>query len=349
MSSIREGSGRRRQFNGNKEEVEVLTEELYKELKKVTKEEERILNGQQEIDKELYMSAPAGNEEPDIIDAKKLLEEGKLIQVRPHTRFVHFPKHTHNYIEVIYMCAGSTHHVIDGEDVILREGELLFLNQKAQQEIYPAMEDDIAVNFIILPEFFDYSLKMMGEEKNLLRDFVIDCLKGEYAEAGYMHFKVADVLPIQNLLENLIWTIWNRQPNKRSINQATMGLLFLQLMNHMEHMETNTENRKQKLIIDVLGYIEENYRDGELTRLAGVLNYDVYWLSKEIKKLTGKNYTDLVQEKRLNQAAYLLKNTAMSVTDIGLMVGYDNLSYFHRIFQKYYGTTPRKFRLKINN
>lgn len=327
----------------------MLTEELYKELKKVTKEEERILNGQQEIDKELYMSAPAGNEEPDIIDAKKLLEEGKLIQVRPHTRFVHFPKHTHNYIEVIYMCAGSTHHVIDGEDVILREGELLFLNQKAQQEIYPAMEDDIAVNFIILPEFFDYSLKMMGEEKNLLRDFVIDCLKGEYAEAGYMHFKVADVLPIQNLLENLIWTIWNRQPNKRSINQATMGLLFLQLMNHMEHMETNTENRKQKLIIDVLGYIEENYRDGELTRLAGVLNYDVYWLSKEIKKLTGKNYTDLVQEKRLNQAAYLLKNTAMSVTDIGLMVGYDNLSYFHRIFQKYYGTTPRKFRLKINN
>lgn len=349
MSSIREGSGRRRQFNGNKEEVEVLTEELYKELKKVTKEEERILNGQQEIDKELYMSAPAGNEEPDIIDAKKLLEEGKLIQVRPHTRFVHFPKHTHNYIEVIYMCAGSTHHVIDGENVILREGELLFLNQKAQQEIYPAMEDDIAVNFIILPEFFDYSLKMMGEEKNLLRDFVIDCLKGEYAEAGYMHFKVADVLPIQNLLENLIWTIWNKQPNKRSINQATMGLLFLQLMNHMEHMETNTENRKQKLIIDVLGYIEENYRDGELTRLAGVLNYDVYWLSKEIKKLTGKNYTDLVQEKRLNQAAYLLKNTAMSVTDIGLMVGYDNLSYFHRIFQKYYGTTPRKFRLKINN
>lgn len=326
----------------------MLTEELYKELKKITEEEERILNGQQEIDKEIYMSAPAGGEEPDIIDAKKLLEEGKLIQVRPHTRFVHFPKHTHNYIEVIYMCAGSTHHVIDGKDVILREGELLILNQKAQQEIYPAMEDDIAVNFIILPEFFDYSLKMMGEEKNLLRDFVIDCLKGEYAEVGYMHFKVADVLPIQNLLENLIWTIWNKQPNKRSINQITMGLLFLQLMNHMEHMETNTENQKQKLIIDVLGYIEENYRDGELTRLAGVLNYDVYWLSKEIKKLTGKNYTELVQEKRLNQAAYLLKNTAMSVTDIGLMVGYDNLSYFHRIFQKHYGTTPRKYRLIIN-
>lgn len=322
----------------------MITEELYRELKKITEEEKRILSGSREIDKELYMSAKEG-EMSNVVDAGKLLESGKLIQIRPHTRFIHFPKHSHNYIEMIYMCAGSTHHVIDGEDVFLQEGELLFLNQKARQEIYPAGEGDIAVNFIVLPEFFDYSLKMMGEEKNLLRDFVIDCLKGENEEAGYMHFKVAQVLPIQNLLENLIWTIWNKQPNKRSINQASMGVLFLHLMNHMDCMETKTQNRKQRLIIEVLRYIEENYRNGELTRLAGLLNYDVHWLSREIKKLTGKNYTELVQEKRLNQAAYLLKNTSMSVMDVGLLVGYDNLSYFHRLFQKHYGMTPRKFRV----
>lgn len=322
----------------------MITEELYRELKKITEEEKRILSGSREIDKELYMSAKEG-EMSNVVDAGKLLESGKLIQIRPHTRFIHFPKHSHNYIEMIYMCAGSTHHVIDGEDVFLQEGELLFLNQKARQEIYPAGEGDIAVNFIVLPEFFDYSLKMMGEEKNLLRDFVIDCLKGENEEAGYMHFKVAQVLPVQNPLENLIWTIWNKQPNKRSINQASMGVLFLHLMNHMDCMETKTQNRKQRLIIEVLRYIEENYRNGELTRLAGLLNYDVHWLSREIKKLTGKNYTELVQEKRLNQAAYLLKNTSMSVMDVGLLVGYDNLSYFHRLFQKHYGMTPRKFRV----
>lgn len=329
---------------GNKG-VTMITKELYSELKKITAEEERILSGNREIDRTLYMSFNDKGEAVNIVDAKKLLETGKLIQVRPHTRFVHFPRHTHNYIEVIYMCAGSTHHIIDGENVILREGELLFLSQKAQQEIFPAMEDDIAVNFIILPEFFDYSLQMIGEEKNLLRDFVIDCLKGENAETGYMHFKVADVLPIQNLLENLIWTIWNKQPNKRSINQVTMGLLFLQLMNHMERMEINTENQRRKLIIEVLRYIEENYRSGELKELAEILNYDVCWLSREIKRLTGKNYTQLVQEKRLSRAAYLLKNTAMSVMDIGLSVGYDNISYFHRIFQNYYGMTPRKYRM----
>ncbi len=317
-----------------------MTDELLIELKKITPEEEGILKGRPEIKKDIYMS-----EGRDTVEAKRLLEAGKLIQVRTNTRFVHFPRHTHNYIEVIYMCSGTTHHVIDGDDIFLHEGEVLLLNQKAVQEIYPAGEDDVAVNFIVLPEFFDQSLKMMGEEKNLLRDFVIDCLKGENDAAGYIHFKVADILPVQNLIENLIWSIWHKQPNKRSINQITMGLLFLQLMNHTDRMETGSANQRQGIMISVLGYVEEHYRDGELSELAGLLHYDLCWLSKEIKRITGKNYTELVQEKRLNQAVYLLEHTTMSVMDIGMSVGYDNISYFHRIFQRRYGMTPRKYRI----
>ena len=65
-----------------------------------------------------------------------MLEKGKLIDIRPHTRFVHFPKHRHNYVEIIYMCSGKTDHIINGIDrVTLRQGELLFLNQNCSHEI----------------------------------------------------------------------------------------------------------------------------------------------------------------------------------------------------------------------
>lgn len=317
-----------------------MNKQLLEQLKQITPEEQRILSGEYTIEKEIYMS-----KESDIIDAKKLLEAGKLIQIRTHTRFVKFPKHTHNYIEVVYMCSGSTHHVINGEDIILNQGELIFLNQKATQEIYPAGEDDIAVNFIILPEFFDYGLQMIGEENSLLREFIVDGLRSENETSGYLLFKVSEILPIQNLVENLIWTISNRQPNKRSINQATMGLLFIQLMNHMDRLQTDKGNESQKLMITVLSYIEDHYRDGELGSLAKELHYSQFWLSKEIKKRLGRTYTELVQIKRLNQAAYLLRTTTMSVMDISMAVGYDNISFFHRIFQKKYGTTPRKYRV----
>lgn len=321
-----------------------MTEELLKELRKITPEEEKLLGGSSEIEKALYMSS-----EKDIVDAKKLLEEGKMIQVRTHTRFVHFPKHTHNYIEVIYMCSGSTRHVINGEEVILEQGELLFLSQAAVQEIYPAGEADIAVNFIVLPEFFEYGLNMMEPEENQLRSFIIDCLRGENEASGYLHFKVADILPIQNLVENLIWTLWNKQPNKRRTYQATMGLLFLQLMNYMDKLETDGKAGQQKLVISVLSYIENHYKEGELTKLANSLHYDVYWLSREIKNRTGKTYTELIQAKRLSQAAYLLATTGLSVAEVAEAVGYDNISYFHRIFQKKYGMTPRRYRLGKEN
>lgn len=331
-----------------------MTEEILRGLRKITPEEQRILDGENEIERELYVGA-----KENTFDAKKLLEHGKLITVRPHTRFVHFPAHTHNYVEVIYMCEGSTRHVVDGNEVLLKQGELLFLNQNAVQEIYPAGENDIAVNFIILPEFFDSALRMMETEENMLRQFVIDSLRGEgRAEergteqkagesslAGYLHFKVADVLPVQNLVENLIWTILNKQPNKRSINQMTMGLLFLQLMNHIDRVETEDAKEGCKFMMTVLGFIEEHYRDGELSDLAREMHYDLYWMSREIKKQSGRTYTELVQQKRLSQAAYLLTNTKMSVMDIGLAVGYENMSYFHRIFLARYGMTPRKYRM----
>lgn len=316
-----------------------MNDQILDQLKVVTPEEQDILDGKKQINKELYMN-PASN----VIDNKKLLDNGKLIQVRPHTRFVHFPKHTHNYVEVIYMCQGHIHNIINGEAVELKEGELLFLNQNATQEIMPAGTNDIAVNFIILPEFFNQTLLMIGEEENRLREFILGCMKSEDDEVSYLHFKVAEVLPIQNLVENLIWTIINNQQNYRSINQVTMGLLFLQLMNHTDKVSVGKNQYEQELTIRLLRFIDENYKEGKLSELAEELHCDLYWLSRMVKKLTGKTYTELVQTKRLNQAAFLLTSTKLTVADIGLAVGYDNLSYFHRIFQEKYKLSPKKYR-----
>ena len=208
----------------------------------------------------------------------------------------------------------------------------------------PATEDDIAVNFIILPEFFDYGLSLLNTEESLLKDFLIDCVVGTNKKSNYMHFKVADALPVQNLIENLIFNLMNHDVNKRSVNQMTMGLILLQLLNHIDELDTHGEDEGDKLTLAVLKYIDEHYKDGELTELAKQLHYDVYWLSREIKKQMGQNYTDLVQAKRLSQAAYLLQYTKIQVIDISSAVGYENVSYFHRLFKAKYGCSPKKYR-----
>ena len=317
----------------------MIKREIIDRLIPITDEEKRALAGEG-VDKSIYT-----NHGGSVIRQGKLLTDGRLITVRTHTRFVHFPEHTHDFIEAVYMCRGTTTHIINGKELTLCEGELLFLGQNARQEILPADEGDIAVNFIIQPQFFDKTLEMLGAEETPIKNFLISSLFGE-ENRGYLHFKVADVLPVQNLIENLIWTLTSNTSNRRNINQTTMGLLFMQLLNHTDTL--SYESREDKAIMDTLRYIEENYKSGSLSDAAKILHYDFFWLSHEIKNRTGKTYTEHLQEKRLSQATFLLRTTSLSVEEIAAAVGYENKSYFHRIFSAKFGTSPKKYRSLIS-
>lgn len=275
------------------------------------------------------------------IQAQKLLSSGKLITLRPHTRFVPFPEHSHDYVEMVYMCTGKTVHVINGKTVELKAGELLLLNQFAVQEIRRAAAEDVAVNLIVLPQFFTQCLGVM-EEETPLRRFLVDSLCGQDTGVGYLHFRVAEVPEVQNLVENLLLTLLGDSGSKRKISQMTMSVLFLELINHTEAL-AYPEN-EDAVAVKILGYIDREYAKGSLSDAAALLHYDIPWLSRQIKRQTGKTYTRLVQEKRLAQAAFLLKNTDRTVDEIALAVGYENSSFFHRLFQKTYGMSPRHFR-----
>lgn len=321
------------------EVVFMIKKEILEKLAVITDEERAILAGAEGVDKKIYMSR-----DRSVIRSKKLLSDGRLIRVRTHTRFVHFPEHTHDFVEGVYMCSGSTTHVINGKTVVLREGELLFLGQNATQEILPAGEGDVAVNFIIKPAFFNTTVEMLGAEETPIKNFLVSSLL-DGKNRGYLHFRVSDVLPVQNLVENLLWTLINDTANKRNINQTTMGLLFMTLLNFTDTLSCDT--KEDKAIMDIFKYIEDNYRDGTLSEAAELLHYDFYWLSHEIKRRTGRTYTEHLQEKRLSQAAFLLKNTALSVEDVARNVGYENRSYFHRIFCAHFGISPKKYKVSV--
>ena len=314
-----------------------MDERIIQHFSVITEEEKQFLSGDRQIDRTLYMDGSR-----DVISGDKLLEKGKQIAIRPHTRFVHFPEHTHDYVEMVYMCRGETTHLVNGTKIVLKQGELLMLGQYARQEIEPAGEEDIAVNFIVRPAFLQGILSFLGNEETPLRRFVLSCLSGN-TETGYLYFRVAEVLPVQNLIENLLWTMIHDHANRRGIYQMTLGLLMAELLEHTDSLRFSSP--EEETIVQALRYIEEHYRDGSLTELSQLTHYDFTALSRLIKSKTGKTYTDLIQEKRLSQAAWLLTNTGKRVDEIARLAGYENISYFHRLFSSRFGMSPRQYRI----
>lgn len=321
------------------QEVCAVQRELLEQLREITEEERRILNGEAEVDRDLYTSGSDFT-----IDSNKMLEEGKLIAIRTHTRFVHFPLHRHNYVEVLYVCEGTLTNVIDGKQVIVRKGELLFLNQFTHHEILAAGRNDIAINFMVLPEFFDVAYSMAGNN-NVLADFLVNVLRRDNQQGEYLHFKVSEVLQIQNLLENMIYSLVTGRGDQNRINQTTMGLIFLYLLDSVQYAEMRVPNQYENMIsMTTLDYIEQNYKTATLTELCVRLHLPMHVLSKMIKKNTGFNFKELLQRKRMNKAIELMCETELPISDIIAAVGYENGSYFHRVFREKYHVTPRAFR-----
>lgn len=315
---------------------------LLEQLSKITPEEQEILNGHTEIRQELYTSR-----KEFVVDSERLLERGRLIEIRPHTRFTHFPRHRHNYVELVYMCAGTTTHIINQhEQITLQEGDLLFLNQDSTHEILPAGERDIAVNFIILPEFFAQPISMV-ERENVLRDFLISTLAGETGLASFLHIPAKGIIPVENLMESMIWTLIDRRTGMNTINQTSMGLLLMNLSMFADTINRDDPNqREQNLVFSSLKYIESHFRHGTLSELCETLHEPTYYISRLLKKRTGSHFKELLQQRKLQQAAYLLANTTLTVDAILESIGYDNSSYFYNRFRERYGCSPKEYRIQ---
>lgn len=105
---------------------------------------------------------------------------------------------------------------------------------------------------------------------------------------------------------------------------------------------------KHKHIIDkVTSYIDANYdKRLSLDEIAGVVYVGKSYLSSLFKKETGQSITSYINQIRIENSKILLMDTNLSVIEITHRCGFDNQSYFTRIFREVTGVTPKKYRDK---
>lgn len=316
-----------------------MDQKLVQQLQAVTEEEQTYLDGSVHVNKDIYTTKQSFE-----IDHNLFLREGKLVTVRHHSRFVTFPEHSHNYVEIMYVCSGTITHCVNEKEIILQKGDMLFLNQHVKHSVKRAEFGDIGVNFIALPEFFDIPLRMLRKQ-NIIADFLASTLGQTNPNPQYLVFQLQEQKMIENLMENMIASIVQENDNEDVINQFSMGLVFLYLINHIDSLKENSSESYQDIVIQaILKYITAQYRTASLSRIAENLHQSPSVLSKMIKQATGFTFQELLIYKRCQKATDLLIGTDMSVEEIIANVGYENQSYFYRLFKRRYGMTPNQYR-----
>ncbi len=119
------------------------------------------------------------------------------------------------------------------------------------------------------------------------------------------------------------------------------------VIKHIKVSKLMTENpRSMTKIQQVFAYMEETHdRSFTLDDVATLAGMNKSSFCKFFKQLTGRTFTEVVNDMRINRATMLLINSpSMPVSEVAYSVGYDSLSHFNHMFQKRKGESPSTYR-----
>lgn len=172
--------------------------------------------------------------------------------------------------------------------------------------------------------------RQMGEQLKLLQR--------EKTETELELSKVTEILAIKESREQKRLEAQNRLSEECTLSE--------------EDFADGAKMTDNMLMIRIERLVERNIGNPEFTAstIAEVFALSRAQLDRRMKAMMGKTATAYVQERRLETARELLLTTEKPVVDVAMACGFEDTSYFTRVFKQHYGNTPSGVKqMKIDN
>ena len=126
-----------------------------------------------------------------------------------------------------------------------------------------------------------------------------------------------------------------------------LGRVRVQLQKYYElYEDAGLAKRGAEEIIDyAVLYMREHYMDEiDLGQLASEIGFTSAYLTKLFNRFKGETPLKYLTDIRIHEAKRLLLDTTLTISQVGMSVGYPDDSHFSKIFRKYTGQNPTSYR-----
>ena len=203
-------------------------------------------------------------------------------------------------------------------------------------------DDIIMIGVHIKKEaFFREYLPALSMDPDMFR-FFLDPQTDKFSDE-FIHLSFEKTSPVRTLLEMMVIEYANKKQDTQLILKPMVLALFMHIARRYRLMkEKNVPATLSELILQ---FINSRPESVTLKDIAAHFSYHPNYISSLLHRETGKTFSEIVLEKRMERAAILLNGTTLSIEEISAMLGYSNTSNFYKAFRDYYGKTPREFAL----
>lgn len=273
------------------------------------------------------------------------------------------PKHKHNFIEIMFVLDGSVTNQIENQSFTYTAGQCCIMNRNIRHcEVfkgnYQAAFFMFQDNFLkAISDAYEEERQLKaastGRDKNTVFQLINDAFSATH-QFDKIYLNCLPVISTEKILEKMI-PLFN-DIIFETIGQKTGYFLYIQaafmrifdLLNSSDlyavYQVHSDADQNEYIVTKIIHLLETGHGHVSREQLCRQLHYTGEYLNRIFKKYTGKTITSYRQQLCLCEAAKLLEDTDMSISDIISHVGFSNRSYFYRIFENAYGTTPLSYR-----
>lgn len=246
-----------------------------------------------------------------------------------------FKNHRHDYEEILVLQTGSPQHFIDFTKETLQTPVVVYV---AKGKLHQFIPDAHTTGWVIR-----YQGELLPENRfNFYSNFLDtihyrfqtnECLNQLITLCTLMQQANAHEHPDMNFIIHLLSAFLSRleAENKRNL-----------------HADHGTGSNQLVTFNNFLKIVEENYkRPVGVDFYAEKLFMSVRNLNNITKAVFGQSVSEIVENRKLIEAKKLLTHSALSVSEIGYELGFNEKSYFTRVFTKKVGMNPSGFRTEM--
>lgn len=201
-------------------------------------------------------------------------------------------------------------------------------------------DDIIMIGVHIKKEaFFREYLPALSMDADMFR-FFLDPQTDKFSDE-FIHLSFEKTSPIRTLLELMVIEYADRKEDTQLILKPMVLSLFMHIARRyrLEKPNVTSASLSDRIIQEINSHPESV----TLKDLATKFSYHPNYISSLLHSETGRTFSEIVLEKRMERAVILLKGTTLSIEEISSMLGYSNHSNFYKAFKEYYGVTPREY------
>lgn len=252
-------------------------------------------------------------------------------------------RHIHEEYEIYYLLEGERYYFINQQTYLITPGTLVFIDREQVHRtgMVSGIPHHDRILMGIMEEPFSSFLASFGGLK----------LQNFFTEQGNVLTLPPDMRPIiEALLQDIASEMIAKKPAYLLAAMTKLAEFFITVLRMQPAgptvlSQTAHSNPKYQKVDEVARYIVTHCTENlSLDYLADRFYINKFYLSRIFKEVTSFTINEYQNVNRIKKAHLLLLETDDSITSIAEQLGYENITYFERVFKKYRGMTPLKYR-----